>query len=417
METKNPLTLTISILLVFVLVTVIMLFALQPVYAQDQYDTTQGYRIAPLQEKLSTMTEEDIKKSLIKYFDISKHWSRDSVGKLSILGIVTGNGNGTFKPDSPVQADQFIKMTVRALGFTPVEDKSDWSKVYIDIAKNNGLVLDKEIDDFKIPIAREQMARIIVRASNTFNVYPDSKYDNYVIGKLKDYPKISDGCKQFVIKACELGLIIGSNDSFTPKSNLTRGEAATVIIRLLDKKERKPMVPGADEVISFQDGSGNLREVFPGSVREYFDIAKVMQDSIPMTKGFVLFGANDDGLGGVTFYKDKSTFDNSVFDAIGLFDTAYDNPQYSDSTSYTLTVYNDALYKQLFVDYSHTVIKTLFGKDANEAIALHDKYMNMVNKTDHRIWEEVRLNNRKVGAFKDPGSNQFNFSASIIGKK
>lgn len=417
MDTRNPLILAISMLLAFLLVVAIVLFVIQPVYAEDQNATTAGYRIAPLQEKLSAITADDIKKSLLKYSDMGKHWGSNYVGKLFILGIVSGNGDGTFKPDSPVQADQFIKMTVRALGYALVEGKTDWSKVYIDIAKNNGLLLDKEIADYKKPVTREQMARIIVRASNTFNICPDSKYDNYVIGKIKDYQKISDNCKQFVIKAYELGLVTGSNGNFNPKAGLTRTEASTVIIRLLDKKELKPMVPEPDEVIRFQDRDGNWREVYPGTVREYFDIAKAMQNSIPLAKGFVSFGMSNVQTGGVSFYKDESTHINSPFNAIGLFNIECDDPIKPDYTSYDITVYNSDLYKQLFKDYTHTVFKVLFEKDADKAITLHDKYMNMANNTDHNIWEDTRLNNRKVEAVKGPGDNGFSFRISILGKK
>lgn len=404
----------------FTIFIILFIFILSStcVFAADENATTESYRIKPLQDKLVALTNEDIDGYLNKFTDVKKHWAATYVGKLSALGIVSGNGNGTFKPDSPVQADQFIKMTVRALGYTPVERKPDWSKEYIDIAKSNGLLLDKEIADFKKPITREQMARIIVRASNTFNINPDSKYDNYVIGKLKDYQKISDDCKQFVIKAFELGFVTGSNGNFNPKGNLTRAEASTVIIRLLDKKELKPMAPGPDETIRFQDGDGNWKEVYPGAVREYFDIAKAMQDSIPYAKGYVAFGMSNDHTGGVGLFKDEATFKNNPFDIVGSFDITLDDPNDSDYPSYDLTVYNKTLYKQLFVSYIHTVLKALFEKDADKAIALHDKYMNMVNNTDHNIWEDVRLNNRKVEFVIGPGESGFSrFCVSTIGKK
>ena len=399
---------------IFIILFIFILFS-TCVFAADENTTTESYRVKPIQDKLAALTNEDIDRSVSKFTDIKKHWAASYIGKLSTLGIVSGNGNGTFKPDSPVQADQFIKMTVRALGYTLVEDKSDWSKVYIDIAKSNGLLLDKEIADFKKPITREQMARIIVRASNTFNVCPDSKFDNYLIGKLKDYQKISDACKQFVIKAYELGLVTGSNDSFNPKASLTRAEASTVIIRLIDKKELKPMAPMPDEIIQFQDGDGNWKEVYPGAVQEYFDIAKAMMDLIPKAKGYVRFGVRDDCTGGVNFYKDVATYKNNPFDAIGMFNIDIDDLKYPDSTVYNITVYDDVLYKQLFADYSHAVLKTIFGKDLEKAIVLHDKYMNMINNTGKRIWEDTRLNNRKVGAFRDTVG--FVFNASVIGKK
>jgi len=236
-----------------------------------------------------------------------------------------------------------------------------------------------------------------------------------VIGKLTDYPEISDACKQYVIKACELGLVTGSNNRFNPKSSLTRAEASTVIIRFLDIQERKPMKPWAGEIIQLMDNNGNLVEVYPGSVWEYFDFAKSLFNAIPASKGYVCCGLNIHGNVFATFYKDKKTALDNPLDMIGGWDFSPDNPQYSDCDCYQLTVYNDHLYKELFADYSHEIIKALFLEDSSKALALHDKYMNMINNTGNRIWEETRLNNRKVGAHRDTAG--FVFGASISGKK
>ena len=118
------------------------------------------------------------------------------------------------------------------------------------------------------------------------------------------------------------------------------------------------------------------------------------------------------------FYKDEATFKESTLNMIGGWDitpeTSY-NSGNPNATVYLLTIYNDELYKCLFADYSHEVIKTIFGKDAVNAFALHDKYMDLRNNTLNRIWEETRLNSRKTGVFRD--GIGFSFFASILGKK
>lgn len=420
METRNPFIITVFMLITFVLAALLVLIMLQPVYAEDNNTTTLGYRIAPLQEKLSAITSEDIKKSLNKFTDMGKHWSRPYAGKLTNLQIITGMPDGTFKPDKPLQVDHFIKMTVCAMGYKPGQGKKYWAQPYIDLALQNGIVLKGEFANYTKSITREQMARIIVRVTLLLEVNPDNKYDQYIIGKLKDYESVTDSFKQSVIDAYKLGLLAYSTDGkFRPKATLTRAEGCVVILKFLDKKERKPLTPGPDEVIKNKDSQGNWQEMYPSAVREYFDVAKAMQAAIPKAKGYVAFGFNTkEGRVFASLYESEESYKEDALNIVGGWMISPETSENADNpytSVYLLTVYNDELYKSLFADYSHDVIKTIFGNDAGKAIALHDKYMNLRNNTLNRIWEEIKLNTRKTGAFRDGVG--FSFSASILGKK
>lgn len=405
--------------LLFLLIIVFLLLS-STVYAVDGNSTTYGYRVAALQEKLSQIMQMEIDTALKDFSDMGKHWSRQSVGKLSALEIVGGMPDGTYSPDKPLQADQFVKMAVRAMGYTPGQGSKYWARPYIDIALQEGIVLNGEFTDYTKSITREQMARIIVRVTLLLDPNPGNKYDQFIIGKLKDYASVTDNCKQSVIDEYKLGLLAYSTDGkFRPRDILTRAEGCVVILRFLDSNERKPLMPGADEIIRDQDSQGNWYEMYPGLIREYFDVAKTMQNAIPMAKGYVAFGFNnEEETAYANFYKDEATYKESTLNMIGGWDISPETSYNSDNpyaTVYLLTVYNDELYKNLFADYSHEVIKAIFGKDAIKAIALHDKYMDLRNNTLNRIWEEIRLNTRKTGVFRD--GIGFSFSASILGKK
>jgi hypothetical protein len=66
--------------------------------------------------------------------------------------------------------------------------------------------------------------------------------------KIKDYSKVATNYKRYVLYAYAIGLITGDNKGyFNPKSNLSRAEAATIIMRLLDKSIRKPILTN-DEI-------------------------------------------------------------------------------------------------------------------------------------------------------------------------
>lgn len=419
METRKPILTRLNIYLALSMVVLTLLLSLQPVCAEDENATSLGYRIAPLQEKLAALTDQDIKKAYSKYPDMTKHWSRIYVGKLTSLEILSGMPDGTFKPDKPLQIDQFIKMAVSAMGYKPGQNKKYQAQPYIDIAIKEGIVLKGEFASYTKPITREQMARIIIRVTLLLDTNPGSKYDQYIIGKLKDYASIADNMKQSVIDAYKLGMLSYSTDGkFRPKANLTRAEGCVVILRLLDKKERKPLAPGPDEIIKYKDPQGNWHEIYPGTVREYFDVAKSMYDNIHAATGYVVYGENESGGIYAGLFEDETKYKDSYTNLIGSFNITPETSENSNNpnaTVYQLTVYNDELYKKFFVEYSHGILKTIFGKDAEKAIKLHDKYMNMKNNTLNRIWEEAKLNNRKVAVLRD--SSGFSFKVSILGKK
>lgn len=363
--------------------------------AEEQMSET-AYRIKPLQERLAQMTTAAIDGNVNRFADMDKHWSRQVVGKLTGLGIIAGY-DGKFWPGNPVQADQFIKMSVMAMGYRIEQGTEYWAQPYIDTALSEGLIEKGEFADYKKPLSREQMARIIVRAALKVDEKPDGQYDTYIIGKVADYEQIADNLKQYVLDSYKLGLIQGSGNKFRPKDTLTRAEAAAVIIRILDTAERKPTAPGEDEMISFKDSRGNPAIVYPGSVTELFTVAKAVEAALPKAKGYVNFFIGDDGkYVSANMYKDKASYDRSIFGKAASFQIAYNDS--TASYAYTLTVWNDDLYEELFPDFTREILKTVFEKDAQKAIQLHDQYMTQrYTRTDgYNDYTTTIINGRKT---------------------
>ncbi|MGI6668120.1 MAG: S-layer homology domain-containing protein [Acetivibrionales bacterium] len=247
-----------------------------------------GYRMKPLLDKLAAMDSDEVEACAGRFRDMDRHWSRQVVGKLAALDIIAGMGDGSFRPDNPVTADQFIKMAVMAMGHKIEQGTGYWAKPYIDAAMEEGIISDGEFTDYKKPLSREEMARIIVRTALKVEEAPGSEYDGYIIGKIADYESIDNSLKQYVLDGYKLGLVQGSNNKYHPKDTLTRAEATAVIIRILDKTERKPTVPGPDEVIKLVDNLGNPMVIYPGPIREYFEIEKAMEKALPKAKGYAV---------------------------------------------------------------------------------------------------------------------------------
>jgi len=381
--------------------------------------TEAEYRVRPLKEMLAALTSEEIEAELAVFSDMDRHWSRQAVGKLTALEIVAGSG-GRFMPDDHVKADQFLKMALRALGHKIEENVTGyWAQPYIDMALRESLVLEGEIPDYKKPLSREQMAVIAVRTAMKIEERPDSKYDRYIIGKVIDYNTITDSMKQDVLDAYKIGIVEGSGGKFNPKGTLTRAEAVTVIVRLLDMTERRPMKPGPDEVIKLIDNLGNPMEIYPGTIKEYFEIEKAMEKALPVAKGYaILFYSPETGAVCVDMYKSYEAWkEDYLTNTIATFhsNNVYNDPY--NSFAYTFSVWQKEPYKELFADYVKEILKALFSKDAQKAIALHDKYLNIKeDKPDGSNYWEIQYMNDRYTDFIG-GSSGFSIRIKLKGEK
>lgn len=403
-----------EVLLAVVFLSMAIMYIPGGVFAGENSEA--AYRIKPLQDKLAALNAAEIDAALAAYSDMGFHWSRKVVGNLASLDIIAG-AYGKFLPNNPVQADQFIKMTVCAMGYKIERGTGYWAQPYIDVSIKEGIVIKGEIADYKKPLTREQMARIIVRATLKVDAKPDGKYDQYIIGKLNDYYAITDSLKQYVLDGYSMGMIAGFDNRFNPKATLTRAEAAAVIIRFLDVTERKPMQPGAEEIIKLNDSLGNPTEIYPGAIPELFTVAKAAQNAIPKAKGYVDYGIGADGkFAYASLYKDKASYEASIYNTIASFIIAYNDKE--STYAYTLTVWDDEAYKEYFPDYIREILKTVYEKDSQKAIYLHDKYMNMrYTRTDGlNDYTETAINNRNT-VFLRYNDNQIGIQIKLKGLK
>lgn len=167
------------------------------------------------------------------------HWAYENVKRLKELGIVNGDEKGNFNPSANVTREQFLKMLVEALGMEPVYsatsfddvDANAWYAPYVAVGTNAGIINGITADAFGVgsEIKRQDMALMIVRVLNMKNIEITS-----ADGEFEDDASISDYAKDAVYTVRSAGIIEGYNNTFNPHNSLTRAEAATVIIKLLD---------------------------------------------------------------------------------------------------------------------------------------------------------------------------------------
>lgn len=172
-----------------------------------------------------------------KFSDVPANaWYKDAMLAVTATGAIDGFPDGTFKPQNNISVDQFIKIVVVATGNRIEEGSGYWAQTYIDFAMEKGFVLSGEFIDYKRPITRGEIARILVRAlTDAIFMYDFSSYT----AMIKDYTTIPKEYQDYILKAFISGLMTGYPDeTFKQENNATRAEAVTMVHRLIDPKVR-----------------------------------------------------------------------------------------------------------------------------------------------------------------------------------
>lgn len=169
--------------------------------------------------------------------DTSSHWGSNAIAAAVKLRIIDGYADGSFRPNAAVTRAEFAAMIARAFGLgsstasAEFQDTgSTWAAGYIATLAEKGIVTGYADGSFKpnATITRAEMVTIIARVLN-LGVLATSTQASFT-------DVTSDHWAADVIKqASSANLVQGvSASAFAPKSNTTRAEAVTLIIRALE---------------------------------------------------------------------------------------------------------------------------------------------------------------------------------------
>ena len=211
--------------------------------------------------------------SAVNFTDITNHWAKDSIITLAERGVVNGVTDTQFMPDGEVTRAQYLKMIMEATGVAtkPIRegecldaDQNDWYGEYLQGALDCGLIpkdmvigysesVDYIVDEngnathtkvtYKgafngdLPIKREEMAVLTqYMYQYTRTILTNAKANTENVADFADYDKISEWAKTSVKQAVANGFMDGmDNNMFNPDLTATRAQAATVILRVLNK--------------------------------------------------------------------------------------------------------------------------------------------------------------------------------------
>lgn len=167
------------------------------------------------------------------------HWASENISRLVEDGVISGYPDGNFKPEGTITYGEFIKLAVIATTCNnPGSAYScHWATNYYYTAIQTGLFVESDISQsmFDSPIPRSDMALI---AANAIDQSVCKEQEELVHSYIVDIAQAKNN-ERAVIKAYLLGIISGYTDrTFRPDASLTRAEAATVILRIVDPSKR-----------------------------------------------------------------------------------------------------------------------------------------------------------------------------------
>ena len=160
-------------------------------------------------------------------------WYEEAVAQMAGSGLLTGYPDGTFQPGRTISAAEFVAITARRAGLSPVPAQSShWAAGYLQAALQAGWYDWDEIpptgETFDRPIPRQLAVKILMRA-----LLPGAPWDYTAeSAKIRDFSSLDGRYYQFVLGAYGAGVVTGdANGDFRPKDGLSRAEACTLILR------------------------------------------------------------------------------------------------------------------------------------------------------------------------------------------
>lgn len=185
------------------------------------------------------------------FTDISGHWAEAAIKQAANLGLVKGYADGSFKPGSNVTRGEFAVMLARATKQTP----SMTGVAFSDVAKNNyayasvnkitalGFVKKTDYSAGLKPntaMSREEIAKWLATglaaSSAEFNKALSDVAGPYALVPVTEFYK--GGLNKSNIPNISVmmgtGIMMGdTKGSFNPRSNVTRAEVASILIRYM----------------------------------------------------------------------------------------------------------------------------------------------------------------------------------------
>lgn len=177
--------------------------------------------------------------------DMKGHWAEAAVNEMASRLVVGGRGAAGFHPNEPVTRAEFVTMMVRSLGLTEQGNTSsfqdvtsrDWYVGAVSAASGSGLIHGYADGTF-LPnglISRQEAMVIFARALKFAEGSPmvEAMDSEAVLAAFQDRAELASWAKGAAGEVVFSGLMSGYDAKLRPRSDMTRAETATILLRML----------------------------------------------------------------------------------------------------------------------------------------------------------------------------------------
>ncbi len=184
------------------------------------------------------LNDKEVPSTVFK--DIKDHWAQSVIEELVMLGAINGYADGTFKPERNITRGEFVKIIVNAFkleaktGKVFADTEKHFARNEIATAFAYGIVSGYDDTTFGAndPITREQMVAMLIRLTGLKEISNEKIFS--------DEDTISAWASEAIRIAVGNNIIGGYPDNtFRPKGNTTRAEAANTILRTMKTVQTK----------------------------------------------------------------------------------------------------------------------------------------------------------------------------------
>ena len=207
------------------------------------------------------------------------HWAYANIEKAVEMGLLYGMGDNKYAPEATLSAAQFITIIGRVfynddvVAATTSED--NWYSAYVRVAQQRGVLNGvSAVNSLTEAISRYDMAQLMYNASKNYGL----KGSIADTSKIADYAGIPVGYKDAVVWNYGTGFLVGfdSVGNFVGSSEMTRAQAATILVRITDQIQKEKTGGGTSSPV--QPGKGAVQPV-PDVLPTSEDIAELVTNS------------------------------------------------------------------------------------------------------------------------------------------
>lgn len=342
------------------------------------------------------------------------HWAQKVVEEMVEQKIISGYTDGTFRPKKDISKIESLILLARIAGINNYADAANTyltqytntlSKYTTQYKKDVAYLLGTKVlntsdldnllsaDQINAPITREEMAVLITKVMGKED---EAKKNSLIILPFNDVSSITASRKPYVYYVYSQKIMAGiDNENFSPKTNVTRVQAACILQRIYKKVDIKPDTSNSSsnsssttgkisvlngtitsvdtslKTVFIKDSSGKTEEYEYDSSTEFY-VNSTKETASEMEKGLKVTVTLKDSTY-ITLMKMTKDTTETVSGTISSFDT-------SDKT---IKVTKNS--KSTEYDYSSSTKFYLDGKSSTASKALKKNYSVTLTISDDEV--------------------------------